>query len=228
MKNIHRVFTLLVVSVIWTLAIAACSTTGASFALTPAMTPTSSSQAQATPTTQPTTATQATSTSAPTSAPAATRTSAPSTSAPVGPITVATVATNEDAPGNAAKVYVSAIRANPAQPVSAGYVTFYGTFVNNSGASQALKWYVKIWSPSNTNQSFGETAKQINDIPAGTSVIASASNWRTNPINCESFTARVYWLNSSVNFGNPVEFTKPDGSAGVQQNFQVCEPTKTP
>jgi hypothetical protein len=225
MKNIHRVFVLLVVSVLGALAIAACSTAGAIVPAT-ASTPTTASQAQAvaSPTTQAAATPEATLTSAGTSAPAATR-----TSAPIGPITVATIATNDDAPGNPAKVYVSAIRVNPAQPVSGpNYITFNVTFVNNSGQSQALKWYVKIWSPSNTTQSFGETAKQINDIPVGTSVIASASNWRTNPLNCESFTARVYWLNSTVNYGNPVEFTKADGSAGVQQNFQVCEPTKTP
>jgi hypothetical protein len=230
MKGSCRVFAVIFVFLASVL-ISACSTAGPSVPPAAATTPTSASQTQiqttATSGASPTTRATSTTTAA-ASASSATRTSAPSASAAT-PIIVATPATNEDASGNAAKVYVSAIRVSPTQPAAGrDYVTFYVTFVNNSGQSQALKWYVKIWSPDNANQSFGETAKQINDIPSGTSLIASAANWRTNPIGCQPFIARVYWLNSSTNFGNPVEFTKPDGSPGVQQNFQVCEPTKTP
>ncbi len=228
MKQIDRVFVLLGVILISALTVVACSTPSAispppPATPTPASQPVATTASEASPTAQPTsTSVPATATTVPTAA--ATR-----TTAPLGPITVATVATNEDASGNAANVHVTGIRVSPSQPVAGpDYVTFYVTFNNTSGKTQALKWFVKIWSPANTTQSFGETAKQINDIPSGTSVIASAANWRTNPMNCEPFTARVYWLNSSVNFGNPVEFTKPDNSAGPQLNFQVCEPTRTP
>lgn len=228
MKRIRYAFLLLVAILIGALTIAACSTGGASVAPAAASTPTSSSQPQATavseasPTPRAAATTQATSTSAPIAA--ATR-----TSAPTGPITVATVATSADASGNAAGVFATAIRVSPTQPVSGpDYVTFYVTFNNTSGKSQALKWHIKIWSPASSTQSFGETAKQINDIPAGTSEVASAANWRTNSLNCEPFTARVYWLNSDVNFGNPNEFKKPDGSPGPQLNFQVCPATPKP
>lgn len=184
--------------------------------------------------TTPTTAAAASPTSAPTA------TTAAPTSAPTRPpataehTRVVTVVSTQPAPtgnpsGSAANVFATAIRLSPAQPVGGpDYVTFHVTFNNTSGKTQSLKWYVKIWSPDNATQSFGETALQVTDIPAGTSEVASAANWRTNPLTCMPFTARVYWVNSDVNFGNPNEFKKPDGSAGPIASFQVCPATPKP
>jgi len=127
-----------------------------------------------------------------------------------------------------ANVHATAIRVSPAQPIAGtDYVTFFVTFNNSSGKTQPLKWIVKIWSPDNSTKSFGETSAQSNDVPTGTSEIASAANWRTNPIACQAFYARVYWVNTDVT-ADPVEFKKPDGSAGPLTNFQVCPPTPKP
>lgn len=222
MSWIHRIFLLLVVSLVGALTIAACSTAPAIVPTAPTPTPASLAPAATqTPTTAPTSASAATPTKAAVAQPTATKV----------PVAVATVVGPDtgEASGSANAVFATAIRVNPPQPVSGpDYVTFYVTFNNTSGKTQQLKWYVKIWSPASSTQSFGETAKLITNIPPGTSEVASSSNWRTNSMNCEPFTARVYWLHADVNFGNPNEFKKPDGSPGPIANFQVCPMTPKP
>lgn len=231
-KNFSRSLALCGSFLILALIVGCSAQTSAAPTAAVAVVTTPTTAAPATVQSSPTSA--ATATSVATSTTAATRaaTTASTSASPGTPIAVATMVPPGGTPvngtGNAANVYATSIRVNPAVPASGpDYPTFYVTFNNTSGKSQNLRWYVKIWSPDNANQSFGETTQQINDIPAGVSEIAAAANWRTNPLNCQPFTARAYWLSTDVNFGNPNEFKKSDSSATVL-SFQVCPATPKP
>lgn len=118
-------------------------------------------------------------------------------------------------------VYVSSLRVDPPQPRSGpGPVTFFIRFQSTFTTKQTVKWLVKIYRPGET-KSFGETAALTTDIPPGSSEIASANNWHTNPFQCEPFSARVYWFETGV-FSDPLEFKKPDGANTPFVDFKVC------
>ncbi len=128
----------------------------------------------------------------------------------------APTATPRIAPG----IYAASIRVDPANPRSGpSPVVFYVRFQNTYNEKKPYRWLVKIYRPGET-KSFGETASISSDIPVGASEIASASNWHTNPFQCETFIARVYWLES----GNPepFEFKRPDGVNTPFVEFKVC------
>jgi hypothetical protein len=125
------------------------------------------------------------------------------------------------APRTAPAVYVSSIRIDPPQPRSGpNPVTFYVRFQSTFPNKQTYKWLVKIFRPGD-NKSFGETAAMNTDIPPGASEIASANNWHTNPYQCESFTARVFYVESGV-YADPIEFKKTDGVNTPFVDFKVC------
>lgn len=142
-----------------------------------------------------------------------------------GPASLAPSATRSPATGAVTAppgVYVTKIRLDPPAPKSGpDYVTFYATFQNTTGKMQQYKWLVKIYTADDSSHSFGETAALVSNIPPGTTELASAANWRTNPLSCLPLTARVFFVNPDLG-ADPFEFKKPDGSAGVATNFQVC------
>lgn len=118
-------------------------------------------------------------------------------------------------------VYVASLRVDPVQPRSGpGPVTFYVKFQSTFATKQPFRWLVKIYRPGE-NKSFGETAAINTDIPPGINEIASANNWHTNPFQCETFFARVYWVETGI-FSDPIEFKKPDGVNTPFVEFKVC------
>jgi hypothetical protein len=111
----------------------------------------------------------------------------------------------------------------PAKPVSGGDpIIFYASFVNTTGKPVTFKWRVKIWSPDDSRNAFGDTTILTTEIQPGTTELAT-TNYKTNPGPCTAYYVRVYNVNTDVN-ADPIEFRKPDGSAGPKTDFQVCPP----
>ncbi len=143
-----------------------------------------------------------------------------STASPAAAASVSPTLSNAIAPG----LYANAIRLVPVKPVAGtDPVTFYVTFVNATSKPITFKWKVKIWSPDDARNSFGETTALTTEIQPGTTELPAAANWKTNPGSCTPFFVRVYNVNTDIT-ADPIEFRKPDGSAGPQTNFQVCPP----
>ncbi len=125
------------------------------------------------------------------------------------------------APRAAQAVFAASLRVDPPQPRSGpGPVTFHVRFQSTFTTKQSIRWLVKIFRPSE-NKSFGETAAINSDISPGASEISSADNWHTNPFQCETFVARVYWVDVGV-YTDPIEFKKPDGVNTPFVEFKVC------
>jgi len=121
-------------------------------------------------------------------------------------------------------VYATGIRLVPTKPASGGDpVAFYVTFVNTTGKPVTFKWRIKIWSPDDARNAFGDTTILTSEIQPGITELASAQNWKTNPGPCTPFYARVYNVNTDIT-ADPIEFRKPDGSPGPRTDFQVCPP----
>jgi hypothetical protein len=115
-------------------------------------------------------------------------------------------------------VYVTAIKVDPSAAKSNQTPQFTVTFLNTTAQTQRFTWYIKIFSSEQPN-SFGETTKISNDIPANTSRLPAIANWRTQTyFGCLSFTARAFWVDPN---GDAVEFLKPDGS-NLGAPLSVC------
>ena len=131
------------------------------------------------------------------------------------------VATRRATTSRAAAVYVASLRVAPVQPRSGpDPVTFYVRFQITYPSKHSVKWLVKIFRPGET-KSFGETSALTTDIPPGTNEIPSANNWHTNPFQCETFIARVFWIEVGL-YADPIEFKKPDGVNTPFGEFKVC------
>lgn len=121
-------------------------------------------------------------------------------------------------------LYATNIRLVPAKPVSGGDpVVFHVTFVNTTGKPITFKWRIKIWSPNDSRNAFGDTTILTAEIQPGVTELPSGSEWKTNPGPCTPFYARVYNVNTDVN-ADPIEFRKPDGTQGPRTDFSVCPP----
>jgi hypothetical protein len=117
-------------------------------------------------------------------------------------------------------VYALSIRLDPPNTKRGASPTFLVTFLNTTGKPQAYRWFIKVYEPDKPN-SKGETSKVANDIPPGTSELASATDWAIRgPGPCEPFIARVFWYDRDSN--QTSEFSKPDASGGPAAGFQVC------
>ncbi len=117
-------------------------------------------------------------------------------------------------------VYATAIHVEPAAPRRGQFVKFVVTFLNTTGTPQAYRWRIRIFEPDKRN-AFGDTSPLDTTFPAGTSVHASAENWRVaGPGDCMSFLARVFWIEPTSK--QEIEFLKPDGTGGPAAGFQVC------
>lgn len=165
-------------------------------------------------------------TTAPSGAPTVAATATTQTLATLTPIR--TVASGSPSPTAISSIapglYATNIRLVPARPISGGDpVVFHVTFVNTTSKPITFKWRVKIWSPNDSRNAFGDTTILTAEIQPGTTELASGSEWKTNPGPCTPFYARVYNVNTDVN-ADPIEFKKPDGSQGPKTDFNVCPP----
>jgi len=115
-------------------------------------------------------------------------------------------------------VYVTAIKVDPSVAKSNQTPQFTVTFLNTTAQTQRFTWYIKIFAPDQQN-SFGETTKITNDIPANSSQLPAIANWQTQTFfGCLPFTARAFWVDPN---GDAVEFLRPTGST-LATAFSVC------
>ena len=115
-------------------------------------------------------------------------------------------------------IYVINVRTDPLELKNGQMPTFQITFLNTIGVNADYVWYVKLYEPDKKN-SFGETAKSVNAIPAGTSVLSTFSNWKAPGASpCRSFVARVFYIAPD---NQVVEFPKPGGD-NFWYYFTVC------
>ncbi len=116
-------------------------------------------------------------------------------------------------------MYAVSIRLDPANPKVNNFVTFYVTFLNNTGETKKFRWFVKIFRPDERN-SFGETAKKDDEFLVGRRELASPANWKVGGFSdCQPFFARVFWYDIDTTL--VTEFLKTDGQS-VNTGFSVC------
>lgn len=118
-------------------------------------------------------------------------------------------------------VYALSIRVDPPSPYRKTNVGFFVTFLNTTGAPQDYRWRINIYRPDNMNKPMGDTMVLGTTIPTGQNEVAASNNWGVyGPGDCETFVARVFWVNSESK--EQTEFAKPNGAAGPTTQFQVC------
>ncbi len=118
-------------------------------------------------------------------------------------------------------IWATSIRLDPSSPKRGQNVTFFVTFLNNTGESQGFRWRVRIYYPDNLRNSFGDTAPRDNTIPVGITELPSDAGWALRgPGDCLQFIARVFRVDPSTK--QETEFLKPDQSGGPAAQFQVC------
>ncbi len=116
------------------------------------------------------------------------------------------------------KVFVTALRVEPATPKAAVGGTFFVTFQNASGENQGYNWAVEIWEGENTRRPFGLTTPQNSPMPLGTSNYTS-TGWTVKGLGeCRAYRARVV---SRDQDDNRATFLQPDGSI-LWLDFTVC------
>lgn len=116
------------------------------------------------------------------------------------------------------KVYVTALRVEPATPKAAEGGTFFVTFQNLSGRDDGYNWAVEIWDVENTKRPFGLTTPQNSPMPVGVSNLNS-TGWTVKGLGeCHGYRARVVARDDEDNRST---FIQPDGSI-LWLDFTVC------
>ncbi len=150
-----------------------------------------------------------------------TSTPRPVTLAPTRPratSTTAVVATPTLLPEGMPKVFVTALRVEPATPKADQGGTFFVTFQNVSGQNQGYNWAVEIWDVDNTKHPFGLTTPQNSTLPSGVSTQAS-TGWNVKGLGeCHGYRARAVARDED---DNRTAFVKPDGTE-LWLDFNVC------
>lgn len=144
----------------------------------------------------------------------------------VAPLGVAPTATRTRTPVPAVRatstpsappgVYALSIRVEPSSPKIGQKVGFFVTFLNTTGTPQSYSWRIAIFEPDKRS-SFSDTAIKREDIPVGTTELASIANWTiSSPTPCRTFIGRVFWIDVD---NNRIEFLKPDKSGSPSVTF---------
>ncbi len=149
-----------------------------------------------------------------TATPASANTRAAATAA--NPTTAAETAT--PFPEGVPKVYVTALRVEPATPKADAGGTFFVTFQNVSGENQGYNWAVEIWDTENDKRPFGLTTPQNSAMPVGASNLSS-TGWTVKGLGeCHAYRARVVARDADDTRTN---FIQPDGNI-LWLDFSVC------
>ena len=115
-------------------------------------------------------------------------------------------------------VYLTALRADPANPVRNQGVRFIGKFLNTTGKPQSMNWVVVIREPD-AKKAFGETSAAGITVPVGTSEIVSPDNWQvTGGGGCIPFYAQAFSVQAD---NSRVPLAATNGNA-VSAGFNVC------
>jgi dipeptidyl aminopeptidase/acylaminoacyl peptidase len=120
-------------------------------------------------------------------------------------------------PAAAPGLYANLVQTDPRDTKSGQTFIFDVNFLNTTGGTVYVKWFVKIYKVDERN-SFGETAKVTSTVPSGTTTQATLGDWRTNVGVCTTFIARVFGVDASSNI---TEFTRSDGNSAAT-NFTMC------
>lgn len=121
-------------------------------------------------------------------------------------------------PDGLPKVYVTALRVEPATPKAEQGGTFFVTFQNVSGQDDGYNWAVEIWDTENTKRPFGLTTPQNSPMPQGVTNLTS-TGWTAKGLGeCHAYRARVV---SRDDEDNRATFIQPDGSI-LWLDFTVC------
>lgn len=138
--------------------------------------------------------------------------------APRPSATAAPVGTATPFPEGLPKVYVTALRVEPATPKPDTGGTFFVTFNNASGEERGYNWAVEIWDADNDRRPFGLTTPQNSPMPIGVSNYTS-TGWTVKGLGeCHTYRARVV---SRDDDDNRATFIQPDGSI-LWITFNVC------
>lgn len=137
------------------------------------------------------------------------------TRAPAATATPAVTAT--PFPEGVPKVYVTALRVEPASPKADVPGTFLATFQNASGTDQSYKWCVEIWDVEDDKR-FGLTSCVNTAMPVGVTN-AAVSGWSVKGLGeCRAYRGRAVAQDEE---GNRAPFLRPDGSI-LWLDFTVC------
>lgn len=91
--------------------------------------------------------------------------------------------------------------------------------MNSTGTPAYYRWFLKIYRPDVAN-SMGETFKKDDLVVPGTNEYA-VSGWQVSgPGTCETFYARVFWVDLDSKQTN--EFLRPGMNSSPTVNFEVC------
>ncbi len=172
----------------------------------------------------------------PTLAPAPTTVSAPATATPppIQPRPAAPTAVHvpptmppikptlhiDQGPNAPPGVYVTALRADPSQPVRGQGVRFLATFLNTTSEPQTYDWLVLIYDDPAARNSFGETGTVHVVIPPGESQQATGNDWHTGKGPCQDFVGRPYFVNTD----KIKEVFYSTNTGIVTAPFQMCPP----
>lgn len=134
------------------------------------------------------------------------------------PTTAAPVETATPFPEGLPKVFVAALRVDPAIPKADMGGTFFVTFQNASGENQGYNWAVEIWDTENDKRPYGLTTPQDSAMPIGTTNLTS-TGWTVKGLGeCHAYRARVIARDDE---DNRATFIQPDGTI-LWLDFSVC------
>lgn len=139
-------------------------------------------------------------------------TRSPFTNTPAAPAVTAT-----PLPEGTPRVFVTALRVEPATPKADVAGTFFATFRNVSAENQGFRWAVEIWDAED-NKRFGLTTPENSTMVPGDSTHAT-TGWLVKGLGeCRAYRGRVVSIDEE---DNRTTFLKPDGGE-LWLDFSVC------
>ena len=126
-------------------------------------------------------------------------------------------------------IYVKEIRLDSPSPREKQDVWFHVTFLNNTGAQEAWRWFVYIYRDDQTNP-FGQTSSNKRQdgqdiIPPGTTERQALNVWHivSGDGFCRKYWAKVFRYIPATDTSGPIarEILGANG-APIQKDFQVC------
>lgn len=135
------------------------------------------------------------------------------------PTTIAApVETSTPIPEGFPKVFVTALRVDPATPKADVGGTFFVTFQNASDKDDGYNWAVEIWDTENDKRPYGLTTPQDSPFPVGITNLSS-TGWTVKGLGeCHAFRARVIARDDE---DNRQTFIQANGTI-LWLDFSVC------
>ncbi len=145
----------------------------------------------------------------------ATATLSAATGAPATETPAPTFAPLPPLPEGTPKVFVTAIRVDPAQPNADVPGMFFVTFQNASGQDQGYSWKIEIWRD---DKRFGETTPESSTMPLGVSTLTTTGWAPRGQGECVPYRAKVVAIDED---DNRADFVQPNGEP-LWFDFTIC------